>query len=824
MSVYTLVEKLHNEKKYDKYDENGSRKTERQMYEDVEQDLIKIAQDEKSQDREDAINDITTYYFLRGEKKNRFNNFLSEKYKHDDIEFEYIYMEFRKSLRGRIIKYNASEGSPEDYFLSYRFINDAILKYLADIKGLTIYKYKPLRSFIYYYYKFYDEFGIYGSIDEVIKYATEEDKKRAEERNKRTGKNTKPSYKYHTKAFRKVIEENFSQLILIGDNNINSYISNKHGRGTVGFKITENSEGIQVSEEKRDLIDSVGSSKLLDIMNRLSKIANNDDMFSIEDKALIIDIDSNINKKYKSMDKFFEEFFEMNKERLLYKSVYQLKEAYLNVMHKVLEKSIAIKNNVDNYYVNYDSVLKDLGDSSNIKFYTEFMQGKLNDLIEDEEKEGNLNKIIDIQSGIGIVKNYKEYVDYKPLSNYIIKIIENKFSVDVKSKEFDMYSFIREQCEKNCGSSHPIVRDVNGITEISLFADEKSARKNGYLLEKKDEKFSNEMSFDFMNKLHERKARKKSGQNKLDYTSFRGAIFALCFILGFDAKDVSFILLKVCKQLNFNPKDKKEVLYYYCFNNGIGYRDMQKLYIDLRDGGYFEDDIAREVTKDRDTRQLFNNLKDIRTTEQLKDYLSEIRELSRISSRSSLIELLRISYFKVDLLKKNPNQTADAIIKNIKRNTTKEERMAYFKSQSIIALSQEEIRSLRKYIYKGEGNEKNKDKKKSKNKDLWLNSFDYLNFKTKDIMNYQSGVEVPPRAIFLLLSLALFRNDDVKVEERLVGFSTFVNKYLRKAGYQDLYLGNHLDFVIASIAITDNPILGLRALLKEVEYSENPKK
>lgn len=65
----------------------------------------------------------------------------------------------------------------------------------------------------------------------------------------------------------------------------------------------------------------------------------------------------------------------------------------------------------------------------------------------------------------------------------------------------------------------------------------------------------------------------------------RSTVFLLGFGLRMPDQDVSMFLTKVLKEQDFNPNDPEEVLYWYCFHQGLSYAEALKLRREMEQEG-----------------------------------------------------------------------------------------------------------------------------------------------------------------------------------------------------------------------------------------------
>lgn len=94
--------------------------------------------------------------------------------------------------------------------------------------------------------------------------------------------------------------------------------------------------------------------------------------------------------------------------------------------------------------------------------------------------------------------------------------------------------------------------------------------------------------------------------------SIRNVIFHLAFALGLPAETVSALLKKGLLQQDFNPKDHREVIYWWCLKHQIPYAQMIREYFTYYHSQRFEEDYRNQkiITESlNDTEYLIDTLK-----------------------------------------------------------------------------------------------------------------------------------------------------------------------------------------------------------------------
>ncbi len=832
------------------------------MYEEVEKSLIKVARDDSSSNQESAIMDISTQFFA--ENIDRLNANLKVLDKDLDAWNSYIF--FFDKMKDLLKKYDPEEivdgkkASLKTFFTRSHVVREVARETLADKFGISKNYVNMLYKFNAYAREYEDRLDRVVSVEEIIAYANEEEIKKANEKNALNGNNKARPINFDTPRFIRIVKEHWHKVetkgnieeLLSGDDdftNIDFDNNEAVGYGDLDESDSDAEEKAVEGEDynsltKRDLDNyldmrtfeeqdedikpSVKRQRVEAIDHNSRKVTLASLMcigeYSDWEREFFIDLDNEIEDGYDTMLDVLHAYYEREKDRLPYSSYSSLEEEYCSIFRKILDNTNILKGKKVDEEPRFESVVNLPVSLGGITYDTEAILYQFKKLSKNYYKDTRL--LLEEKSDKDIIDEYMESVTYEPLSYYLMKIIKRKFKElpqDVEKlplSKFNLYKFIEEKNKNNCKRTSPIIRNTSkqkGPTNLSIFDNKKSAQEYGFFLDD-NSGFENKDIFAIFDVLH------SDLQSTNKRNRFRRAIFALSFALGFDADVVSYIFTKPCKELDFNPKSKEESFYYYCFNNEkVSYNDMCTMYVEFKNVGIFDAEKSSNTSVSQDTMLLRNELRSVRTKADLEKYLLNVEEANRQSIRKSFIELLRELELKRAALEANPDSPYEVLADYVYRDMTKEEKLQIHRSiKSGDVLEKDRVQRVLNYVYSGEvyGRTKVTDAGEDsglKTLDFRLNVFDNLKYTRQDIMDYQTGEKVPPRALFLLFTAALISKQSNDALERYQGFDAMANKYLRKAGYQDLYIRNQVDFILALCAINDNPILALRAMLKHLE-------
>lgn len=149
--------------------------------------------------------------------------------------------------------------------------------------------------------------------------------------------------------------------------------------------------------------------------------------------------------------------------------------------------------------------------------------------------------------------------------------------------------------------------------------------------------------------LNEKEMQKiKSELDKKASRANREVLFQIAFGLNLECEEVSLLLKKALLQQDFNAKNYKEVIYYWCFANGSGELGKHKIDTANKLIEMYEKDDFTELDKksyikeDTETRMLLNCVLEFNDETEFKKYLTDLRRAQLDSSKRNRVNLVNL--------------------------------------------------------------------------------------------------------------------------------------------------------------------------------------
>ncbi len=416
----------------------------------------------------------------------------------------------------------------------------------------------------------------------------------------------------------------------------------------------------------------------------------------------------------------------------------------------------------------------------------------------------------------GKIKKILEFINNRSFDYYIKKYILLTLKDDMLNYDKNYSQYTDEQKNNIYTYSddvyNTIIREVFAVNGVPLNRTN-TRDKNGLYV------FSESTAE--MNKLNI--IQKLKDINGLTYP--RRAVLAFGFGFKMPFEHVDILLQKGLGETCIDAKNTYEVLYAYCYNNDINYKDSKKLR--KRYKKYLCDNADKNQRVVEGTKKLQGDMKSLQTEEELFEYLKLYTSSDKVAeerSYSSAFKLLLEDAFEAidtDEFAAKSGHGAD-VNKRYFKNNNKNEILKDDAGEEEIY-----IKKIVDYLYSGmideEGRRYVRNLKELNDLKSDINSNNQLKITVNDLKDYLAGKK-PPRNVILILSVLGFSGynaftntyvDDPNGSERFEQYMDYVNKFLEEADYQILYPPCQVDGLMSICALNEFPILTLQAMIAE---------
>lgn len=284
----------------------------------------------------------------------------------------------------------------------------------------------------------------------------------------------------------------------------------------------------------------------------------------------------------------------------------------------------------------------------------------------------------------------------------------------------------------------------------------------------------------------------------------RENLFRLSFALDLTDSETAYLFQKVYLDRSFNPRCKKEFIYYYCLSHHKDYQHAQTL-LDKVDNNQ----CAVGTDEFFPTQQLMNDASALKSDEEIVQY---------ILSHASAFEFNSVRAIrKRDELLKDVCQLAQEEISNCEQY--KIDNILKYKTKSSVSTAFQVVVDQMRL-------ERN-EKRTSIFKDSLLPSEIKINFPQSNILQKKEPTyDELRKSIILLFSYRFWRkialNTESESEEKIKifnGFEMQLSDLLNNIGLPPLYYGNPYDWLFLYCTTTGEPLDTFRGIIAEASDS-----
>lgn len=284
----------------------------------------------------------------------------------------------------------------------------------------------------------------------------------------------------------------------------------------------------------------------------------------------------------------------------------------------------------------------------------------------------------------------------------------------------------------------------------------------------------------------------------------RENLFRLSFALDLTDSETAYLFQKVYLDRSFNPRCKKEFIYYYCLSHHKDYQHAQTL-LDKVDNSR----CAVSTDEFFPTQQLMNDASALKSDEEIVQYILshasafEFNSVRAIKKRDELLEDAR------RLAQEEISDCEQYKYDNLLKNKIKSSVSTAF--QVVVDQMRLERNEKRSSIFK----------------DSLLPSEIKINFPQPNILQKKKpSYDELRKSIILLFSYQFWRknklNTETKPKENFEVFDDFemqLSDLLNDIGFPPLYYGNPYDWLFLYCTSTDKPLDTFRELIAEATGS-----
>jgi uncharacterized ubiquitin-like protein YukD len=280
----------------------------------------------------------------------------------------------------------------------------------------------------------------------------------------------------------------------------------------------------------------------------------------------------------------------------------------------------------------------------------------------------------------------------------------------------------------------------------------------------------------------------------------REALFAFAFALNLNIDETRYLFNKIYLDRAFNYRNEKEVVYYFCLNNGASYLHAKELIETINKSSQSFDDHTQNTTV------LQNDASVLKDEKELITYICSNGHNFEKDSQMAKVQLERLKNEAIDIAQKerilpeNQNEYFSRKWKNSKNSlfeiitgasvTGSRGTKTIFKNAQLpkeIKNRFPEALSLSK-----------KEMSSEERRKLIIMLFSYINwYKAKHKAN----------------------SDKEKYD--IEDYTPQLDDLLEKCNYSPLYFGNPYDWMFLFCTLSENPLATFRELLSEVLYEES---
>ena len=284
----------------------------------------------------------------------------------------------------------------------------------------------------------------------------------------------------------------------------------------------------------------------------------------------------------------------------------------------------------------------------------------------------------------------------------------------------------------------------------------------------------------------------------------RENLFRLSFALDLTDSETAYLFQKVYLDRSFNPRCKKEFIYYYCLSHHKDYQHAQTL-LDKVDNNR----CAVGTDEFFPTQQLMDDVSALKSDEEIVQYILshasafEFNSVLSIKKRDELLEDAR------RLTQEEISDCEQYKYDNLLKNKTKSSVSTAF--QVVVDQMRLERNEKRTSIFK----------------DSLLPSEIKINFPQSNIMQKKDpSYDELRKSIILLFSYQFWRKNKLNVGTESIGndeifetFETQLSALLNDIGFPPLYYGNPYDWLFLYCTSTEKPLDTFRELIAEATGS-----
>ena len=272
----------------------------------------------------------------------------------------------------------------------------------------------------------------------------------------------------------------------------------------------------------------------------------------------------------------------------------------------------------------------------------------------------------------------------------------------------------------------------------------------------------------------------------------RRKMFVLAFSLGLNADETAYLFQRVFLDRAFNPRNYKELIYYYCIENGFSLSKAEEMI----------SQVVIDKTENKDetiyTKMLASIIKDTKNDIEIIDYINSHPHNFSINSQSA-----------VNIVEKYIERAKRSVLEevenfNLHNTTNKDKTSTNFMYETIIGQTITTDKGTGKSLFKNAG----------------LPKEIAISFPTPQIFAklYKNPTYDELRKMLILLFSYCFwykiqkSNDYANIDD----YVEQLNDLLTEANLPTIYSGNPMDWLFCFCTMADKPLDTFRAILSEV--------
>lgn len=276
----------------------------------------------------------------------------------------------------------------------------------------------------------------------------------------------------------------------------------------------------------------------------------------------------------------------------------------------------------------------------------------------------------------------------------------------------------------------------------------------------------------------------------------RRKMFALAFALGLDVDETAYLFQKVFLDRAFNPRNYKELIYYYCIENKLSFSKAEELISQV------SIDSVNTVDSTVYTQMIAAVIKESKSNEEIVEYINSHPHnfsINSITAKEKVTDYI--------------SRAKKCVIEEVESfeftdTTNKDKDSINFMYETIIG----------QIITSDKGTDKSLFKNVELPKEI------SISFPTPQIfakLHKNATYDELRKMLILLFSYCFWyeiqkRNDYADIDD----YAEQLNDLLTDANLPELYPGNPFDWLFCFCTMTDNPLDTFRAILAEVLDAE----